>query len=789
MAKTITTYALNGSNREFTIPFEYLARKFIKVTLVGTSRTELKVLDDYRFTQKDQITLSRAWGPADGYELVEIKRLTSATDRLVNFSDGSILRAYDLNISQIQAIHIAEEGRDEAEGSMSTDGLTWDALGLPIRNVGEPTRPGDAVNMSFMESSLARAIRAPEGETFEDLPRASSRSNRMLGFDAEGKLTIVVPTSGSAAELTMRLADKAEGAVLVAGALRHIGSIAELKGTRGRYDGDTVTLISYYAGWAATAYGSTGSGVFSFRASSDINVDDGYCVSAPNGKWVRLKVNNALDFGALPDNTLDCYDLTIRYMKYAYSRDDVREVTFPAGRFKFSNEIVFDDMPFTKLQNKHHFKFSGAGMEMTRLTFTGGNMGRLRFDFRARGGKATDIIRLFWSGFTLQDTRTVTPAIFAPGAGLHMIGCPDSRVDDIFVIGFNDGYIGNVVFGSNFWKFHTKYCLRGATFSGAPLPGTDFDMTDTASPINMDECEIQGTAQSTTGGWGIKVSKMISFHFHHGRFENWINAPCIIFEAARGCSLTFSYIEGSYATHAVVLRGFGTLDKESDLTQSVLIENCRFWESLGIVFYPGAINNKVGSNYWHQRPLGLSPLPDRLTNIHVTGVTGQLGVILYGNEVDLTNTTTDAYEPTEWLSDARFGMFLRSGNYAARKRIFEAGWDNTYPTTLIMGAMIIPSNFAVDGGFFGYVEAPGTKGSINGGVTTASTVAGSDKVTVTSHVDIYPTTFITIEGAFKRARVLEVDRSTNTVLVDAKASAKVSGISIKYEPPVLRKLV
>ncbi|WP_419784748.1 phage tail fiber protein, partial [Leuconostoc pseudomesenteroides] len=75
---------------------------------------------DYRFATRTTISLTKAWGPADGYTTIELRRVTSTTDRLVDFTDGSILRAYDLNVAQIQTMHVAEEARD----------LTTDTIGV-----------------------------------------------------------------------------------------------------------------------------------------------------------------------------------------------------------------------------------------------------------------------------------------------------------------------------------------------------------------------------------------------------------------------------------------------------------------------------------------------------------------------------------------------------------------------------------------------------------------------------------------------------------------------------------
>ncbi|AWY10490.1 tail fiber protein [Pseudomonas phage PFP1] len=188
--KTVLTYPLNGTNRDFTIPFEYLARKFVQVTLIGTDRKLLTLNIDYRFTLRTIITLTKNWGPADGYERIEIRRYTSATERLVDFSDGSILRAYDLNTSQVQSLHIAEEGRDVASDTIgvNNDG-DLDARGRKIVNLADATSDGDAVTLrqekAWSASALNQANRAEQqanasansaAQSFQDANRAGSQA-------------------------------------------------------------------------------------------------------------------------------------------------------------------------------------------------------------------------------------------------------------------------------------------------------------------------------------------------------------------------------------------------------------------------------------------------------------------------------------------------------------------------------------------------------------------------------------------------------------------------------------
>lgn len=246
--KTIYTYELDGSRVDFPISFEYLARKFIVVTLVGATRRELVRNTEYRFSSKNQITTFAAWGESQGFRTIEIRRNTSATDRLVDFLDGSILRAADLNIANIQALHIADEARDLAADTIAAneDG-NLDARGRRIANVGYAVDQGDAVPLGQVkqwdasalnsstrakdaqtrseQASIASETWAKESERFameaQNLPRTmrvsmdepsldfmppiSERAGKILGFDDTGAPTAYLPPTGSGTELALLL--------------------------------------------------------------------------------------------------------------------------------------------------------------------------------------------------------------------------------------------------------------------------------------------------------------------------------------------------------------------------------------------------------------------------------------------------------------------------------------------------------------------------------------------------------------------------------------------------------
>lgn len=160
MASTIIIYEGDGTTTDFTVPFDYLKKSFVTVRLgTGTTLTGGDYGDtgsDYYFLDKTTIRLKVA--PASG-EALTIRRHTSATERVVTFKDASILKATDLDTSQVQAFHIAEEGRDILEDSLSVNREgNWDAKGKRIINVGTPEADSDAMTYGIYKADALGAL-------------------------------------------------------------------------------------------------------------------------------------------------------------------------------------------------------------------------------------------------------------------------------------------------------------------------------------------------------------------------------------------------------------------------------------------------------------------------------------------------------------------------------------------------------------------------------------------------------------------------------------------------------
>lgn len=200
MASTIANYQGNGSTTDFSVPFDYLAKKFVKVTV--DSREKLggdygDTTKDYFFVDKTTIRFNTA--PASGTEII-IRRYTSATDRIVSFKDASVLKAKDLDVSTIQTIHIAEEGRDIINDALIVDKEdNWDAKGKRIVNVGDPIDDNDAITLKFYKDDAMGSYQAKlKAEAARDAAKVSETNAKASEVNAKESEVTAKASAGTA---------------------------------------------------------------------------------------------------------------------------------------------------------------------------------------------------------------------------------------------------------------------------------------------------------------------------------------------------------------------------------------------------------------------------------------------------------------------------------------------------------------------------------------------------------------------------------------------------------------
>lgn len=203
MASTIFIYEGDGTTTDFTVPFDYLKKSFVIVRLGAGTTTTLTGGDygdtgsDYYFLDKTTIRLKVA--PASG-ESLTIRRHTSATERVVTFKDASILKATDLDTAQLQAFHIAEEGRDILEDSLSVNREgNWDAKGKRIINVGTPEADSDAMTYGVYKTDAKGAYQAKlDAEAARDAAKVSETNAKASEVNAKESEVTAKASAGTA---------------------------------------------------------------------------------------------------------------------------------------------------------------------------------------------------------------------------------------------------------------------------------------------------------------------------------------------------------------------------------------------------------------------------------------------------------------------------------------------------------------------------------------------------------------------------------------------------------------
>lgn len=139
----------DGITTKFYFGFDYINKQFIKVT-VGSDDTLLSYPSDYIINEKE-VELVEA--PAKGTP-IRIYRQTD-TSRIIEWSDGTFIKASQMTLENVQQLHLIEEAQDYViiNGmSKYPDGVNFNALGARVINVSDPKEPQDTVTKHYMES-------------------------------------------------------------------------------------------------------------------------------------------------------------------------------------------------------------------------------------------------------------------------------------------------------------------------------------------------------------------------------------------------------------------------------------------------------------------------------------------------------------------------------------------------------------------------------------------------------------------------------------------------------------
>lgn len=143
------TVFFKGGKKVYTFPFPYLSKQFVKARWDKTNSSVLLEYNRDYTIEGQNLTLVQEGSAED---TLCIYRQTP-TDSLVDFNDGSILLASELDKMSVQLLHVAEEQNDSIHLSgMFAEDDAWQARGFRIKNLGNPVEPTDAVTLDYLNS-------------------------------------------------------------------------------------------------------------------------------------------------------------------------------------------------------------------------------------------------------------------------------------------------------------------------------------------------------------------------------------------------------------------------------------------------------------------------------------------------------------------------------------------------------------------------------------------------------------------------------------------------------------
>ena len=171
---TSITYTADGSQTNFSVPFDYLRPSFDHVAVNDAEVSE-------GFTISNRMVMFDSAPSKD--VVVRIYRSTPTT-RLVSWADASILKAIDMTIAEVQQLHILEEASDWSKTNsivLDKEGNTWQGRNCRMSNIADPTEAQDVVTKHYLdneEGSFTATMNALKTKTEEAASTAETNAKQ-----------------------------------------------------------------------------------------------------------------------------------------------------------------------------------------------------------------------------------------------------------------------------------------------------------------------------------------------------------------------------------------------------------------------------------------------------------------------------------------------------------------------------------------------------------------------------------------------------------------------------------
>lgn len=173
MAKSYQTFTAAGNATTYVLA-DIQAQGYINLADLKVYVNGTNITTGYSIATSPSLALVFQAGsiPANG-SIIKVQRETNsnASGRAVDFDNGSVLTAEDLDKSSLQLLYIAQETQ-EGVGETIEKGFDgqWDAESLKVRNVVDPIAPQDVATKNYVDGAIGLSgegtIAVPQNWTF-----------------------------------------------------------------------------------------------------------------------------------------------------------------------------------------------------------------------------------------------------------------------------------------------------------------------------------------------------------------------------------------------------------------------------------------------------------------------------------------------------------------------------------------------------------------------------------------------------------------------------------------------
>lgn len=206
MANSRVLYTGNGSTSAFNVPFGYINKSHVSVTLNGVA-----LLTPMEFSWNNDTTIQMSLVPEVG-DAILIKRTTPRATRLVDFTNGSVLTEAELDLAHLQHHYAIQELYDAYEAHLEEALVRLGANGGVVTTNAEAVI--DEMVALVLESALLAALQSNIGAIDTNAESIASLAAHVdevvadLGFDPTYLETAILDETNARVDADTATANK-----------------------------------------------------------------------------------------------------------------------------------------------------------------------------------------------------------------------------------------------------------------------------------------------------------------------------------------------------------------------------------------------------------------------------------------------------------------------------------------------------------------------------------------------------------------------------------------------------